>query len=939
MGKVLAAISGLAMMLVLLHGPATAHLVLRYKVPGVDGASVGPGGGGPGPGPGGGGTPAEGSGEGAGGPGALSAISGQDAMYFTHDWIEFEASFPEAVSADPGTTLPLQIGPNGGAVTTRQASLQPASNGTDTLVFRYTFVTADNDTDGIEIAADALLGSDITALDDGAAMELTSATLTTGALVNFTSIYPIFERLTQTSGSWANPMREGNSANLYLRYHERVDITPNSGSVHLEFDIGGELVESPPCQTMHGGSDTYPGIECSYTVAAGAYDPDGLEVVRIVMHGDATFRATEDNVEVPLTINPSRVDWAPRVDARAGITGITSSSHPDGVNLSPGDDIVFAVSWPVAVDVTGTPELKVYFGMNERRARYESGDGSDTLHFLYTVQAGDEDQDGVTIPADAVALAGGSLMSGSTSVSTSSADGDAFALPRIRAQADTLGPFATALSQSSGSGASPMREGNSANLYLRYNERVVVTPNSGSVHLEFDIGGELVESQPCQTMHGGSDTYPGLECSYSVAAGEYDSDGIETTRVKIVGDATVTAHNDGTAASLDLTTATVSWSPTVDARAGITGITSSSHPDGVNLSPGDDIVFAVSWPVAVDVTGTPELKVYFGMNERRARYESGDGSDTLHFLYTVQAGDEDQDGVTIPADAVALAGGSLMSGSTSVSTSSADGDAFALPRIRAQADTLGPFATALSQSSGSGASPMREGNSANLYLRYNERVVVTPNSGSVHLEFDIGGELVESQPCQTMHGGSDTYPGLECSYSVAAGEYDSDGIETTRVKIVGDATVTAHNDGTAASLDLTTATVSWSPTVDARAGIVDVRLGIPPDSASYKEGETMSFEVEYAEAVTVTGTPLLNFPIGMQTRQASYASGTGTAVLVFDYVVLSPSEDQDGDGTWISGSDAIVLNGGSIRTLSGNHDASPGMADGQSEQVTNAVVN
>ena len=79
---------------------------------------------------------------------------------------------------------------------------------------------------------------------------------------------------------------------------------------------------------------------------------------------------------------------------------------------------------------------------------------------------------------------------------------------------------------------------------------------------------------------------------------------------------------------------------------------------------------------------------------------------------------------------------------------------------------------------------------------------------------------------------------------------------------------------------------------------------------TYNLGETISLNVVFNAAVTVTGTPQLALEIGTDTTpRANYASGSGTETLQFDYEVVAGDEDTDGIGV---PEDALTLNGGTI---------------------------
>jgi hypothetical protein len=49
------------------------------------------------------------------------------------------------------------------------------------------------------------------------------------------------------------------------------------------------------------------------------------------------------------------------------------------------------------VAVTGTPRLVLTIGSTTQYATYQSGTGTSTLVFRYTVQAGDLDSDGIAV--------------------------------------------------------------------------------------------------------------------------------------------------------------------------------------------------------------------------------------------------------------------------------------------------------------------------------------------------------------------------------------------------------------------------------------------------------------------------------------------------------------------------------------------------------------
>ena len=110
-------------------------------------------------------------------------------------------------------------------------------------------------------------------------------------------------------------------------------------------------------------------------------------------------------------------------------------------------------------------------------------------------------------------------------------------------------------------------------------------------------------------------------------------------------------------------TASDSVAVTVRAAPQATGVAISSVPQAsATYRAGEAIEVAVTFNRPVEVTGTPTLGLAIGADtaNRSAAYVRGSGTRTLVFAYTVQGTDADDDGVAVPANALALAGGSIV---------------------------------------------------------------------------------------------------------------------------------------------------------------------------------------------------------------------------------------------------------------------------------------
>ena len=95
------------------------------------------------------------------------------------------------------------------------------------------------------------------------------------------------------------------------------------------------------------------------------------------------------------------------------VTGVAIASIPRAdATYRQGEAIEVAATFNRAVEVTGTPTLGLAVGADtaNRSAAYVRGSGTRTLVFAYTVIAGDDDDDGIAVPANGLATPAGSAI-------------------------------------------------------------------------------------------------------------------------------------------------------------------------------------------------------------------------------------------------------------------------------------------------------------------------------------------------------------------------------------------------------------------------------------------------------------------------------------------------------------------------------------------------
>ena len=140
-------------------------------------------------------------------------------------------------------------------------------------------------------------------------------------------------------------------------------------------------------------------------------------------------------------------------------------------------------------------------------------------------------------------------------------------------------------------------------------------------------------------------------------------------------------------------------------------------------------------------------------------------------------------------------------------------------------------------------------------------------------------------------------PNVRFKYRVAAGDVDADGISI-------DADSLELNGGSIESWTGNDATLTHTAVDPHSPGIKWMRLSprwssiaftsTPASSNTYAIGDKIQITATFNKNVTVTGTPQVTLKLGAGNRTASYASGTGTKSLVFEYTVVLHDEDTDG---------------------------------------------
>lgn len=239
-------------------------------------------------------------------------------------------------------------------------------------------------------------------------------------------------------------------------------------------------------------------------------------------------------------------------------------------------------------------------------------------------------------------------------------------------------------------------------------------------------------------------------------------------------------------------------------------------------------------------------------------------------------------------------------------------------------DSTPPTVSSVSASTANGT--YKVGDVINVQVNFSENVTVA--SGTPQLTLETG----TTDRTINYSGGTGSST-LTFSYTVQAGDVSADldytsttalalNSSTIRDAAGNNATLTLASPGAANSLGNNKALV-----ID---GVVPTVTSVNSSEANgtYKINDAISVQVNFSEAVTVTGTPQLTLETGATDRTINYASGSGTSSLTFNYTVQSGDISTDLD---YASTGALALNGGTLRDAAGNNAtltlASPGAAN------------
>jgi large repetitive protein len=803
---------------------------------------------------------------------ALTTLVPNDGWKKLGDNLDVTFLFPTAMHVSGSPYIEAQIGNN-----SRKFYYQSGS-GSTVLVFRYTVDSTDMDLDGINFNSTSIN------LNGGEIYYYVNSAYTAPLPLHITfpdsqiyvdGIIPTLDQIIPPSnGHYATAQHVSYS----LIFSEEVFVSGTPS-----FDIFLDSGTVPSNYKTGSGTNT---LEFSRQVQITDLDSDGFSTDTTLLLNPSSdiYIVDQAGNELSATITATNSTGVLINIPKPIIAGI---SVPSNGTYTSNQSLIFSVTFSEPVNVEGNPSLPIRLSTGYAQAQYLSGSGGLTLDFEYTVGINQADLDGIEVISPIQLNAG--------SIKNTAGNQDALttftANPSLTSGVwvdSTTGPYIqTVLKPQNGT----YTENDNLDFILNFSGAVTV---AGSPRLPIIVGSITTYADYLSTS-GSSVTF-----RYTPQAGEEDLDGISLSGP--------VDPNGGSIVDASAPTKTAIYQYIAPTTIGI--LVDATTPSIVNvynqttglLTAGQVVKFIVEFSEPVTVTPPLNLPITINTTTTSASYVSGSGTNKLQFEYTVLVSDSDANGINIVSP---LTGGSV---------SDSNGHSGALTFANDITNDLIVDGVIPSISSIIPPANMTHniGDTLTFTVNFNEPIFVT---GTPKLLFadtttPTGLQAIMSNP------GAGGVTSLTFSYIVKAGDLDTNGITLMSLQLYGGSI--KDSLGNNANLTLP-AVVTTSILLDGVIPTVTNVAHSAPIQSIYKAGEEIAFKLTWSEAVTVTGSPTLNYVIGdspvIATLDSAYPTSNVTS-LYFKYTVLTDELDLNG----INLLSAIFLDAGDfIRDQNGNN--------------------
>lgn len=800
---------------------------------------------------------------------------GSTTKYGRSSVISFRVKFNEVVTVTGTPRIPLTIG----ADSSKFLSYASGS-GTSSLTFSYTVGTTESGAVSLASPIDLNSGTIIDSLSTAVVLTFTPPD-TTGVTVDTT--LP-----TTTSCANLSPSAyiTGDVMNFVVTFSEAVEVV---GTPRLAIDVNG----TNRFANYASGSGTTT-LTFRYTVVAG----DTANATEFTMDSQdidlnsGTIKDLAGNAPTDLTFTgPTTTGLTLNSTTAPVISSVTNLSGNGPFSAALESVLQFRVNWSKIVDVTGSPRMTLDINGTPKNATYVSGSGTTQTVFSYTVVAGDGATAGTFALSDPLVLNGGTIkdvFGTNATLTYSEPDTSGVVI-------DNTAPTAPTVAFVNGTGN--YKAGTVFQFTATYGDATVAVV--GSPRLPFTINGVQRYALFTAVASGV------LTFEYTVVTGDSATSGqiLVTSPIDL---------NGGTIKDAAANNAVVTFTPPsmsgVVIDNALPTITTMALGSGPNFKAGDTLTFTATMSEAVNITGTPRLLLVVNGVSRYANYASGTGTSSLTFTYAVQGSDNAYlAGSSSLASPLQLNGGAIADLAGNAMTNLA----FTLPDMSAvRIDGAAPAASTVTISGHGGDSIFVTGDVLTLTATFAEPVAVT---GTPRIA--VTGMTAGTRQATYASGTGTT--ALVFNYTIVSGDTG------TAAGAVGVTSPIDLNSGTIKDLAGNNATLTFAAPAGVASIIVDngtaptaPTVVISGDTANaYVTDDVLTLTATFNEKVIVTGTPRIAVVIGVNTRQATYASGSGSTALVFTYTVVAGDAAIAGQ---VSATSPIDLNSGTIKDVAAN---------------------
>jgi len=380
----------------------------------------------------------------------------------------------------------------------KTADYQPGLSSSTSLVFRYTTINGEKDTNGIVYSSPLSLNGGT--ILDAVGNALTPLTFTpdntTGVLVDGVDLV-----ITSITPPTDSTYLYGHDMDFAVNYN---DVAVVAGSPRIQMLVGITTVYA----TYISGSGSN-ALIFRYTVG-GSDDTDGVDTIgtNIDLNSGSITDEFSDNASLSFT-----AAYYANKKVEGVVPNINSVTPPTNKTYLESQDLDFIVAFSEAVNVTGT-RIAIGVGASTKYANYFSGSGSTSITYRYTVTSADLDLDGIIL-ASPLQLNSGTLVDFAGNTATPLA----FTIPDTSGVLlDAVSPVIISVDGVDMPASATYLNTNNLDFTVNYSSLINVT---GTPRIGIDAAGTIVYAN----YLSGTGT-SALKFRYTVEPGQSDTNGI-----------------------------------------------------------------------------------------------------------------------------------------------------------------------------------------------------------------------------------------------------------------------------------------------------------------------------------------------------------------------------------------------------------------------------